>query len=1426
MGDLGLTVGASDPLAGKIATTGTATIYQLPPSGPGIAWFRIGASSLYRPGSIAPERYQEDGTPTAVPAREVAEVTPADRFALLAWGCLDPAPELNGRALDRWGPAQGHWATVLVPSGSDTLIAGETIIEFTSAEPGTPYQSPVIAAIKRGVISSLEPPAETQSSIRGRLETCLAREHASEPWLRALGHVVLPCDRSVEVEPLVPHMGGAVLAHPSIAGAWNAVSDFHVPSEVVDSEAAHDFRRAFEALEATRHISRSPGASSGVAWASRTSWRHLWQDRGRLARYLESYAELVSAAHASRDPAAVFWASYPFSASVWDTKQAGRCRAVLLSPLHPIRLAWLAAAEWTLWEAEDPGALAGSIEGWNFPMVGPRDTTAGRMLAVPLDNGEEQVFLGWSMLVDVSIDAPEPLRPPVRIANLPAPGASASGLNATSVIAALKDYRRVNPHVSTLTVDLAAAAPTTRLDEVDEAVLSAMARWGSDSDNFLSGGVRVRDSLNRQGDAPRDEVAKLVTGEVHVPVSWSRYRPDAQRTEECNIRLLQDAGIRLQVADSGAPTQGIVGDAPLRRFEANPPDIKDGKSLAHPALRTDSGWEPFANALRTVERASQRPEVVSKLFQALLIDERADWTVSGESMMSPAALGKLVGANSNGSQMLWEWRPPFLMDRRSGAGHAPALEKRPFVSVVRVPSGFRIHLRQLLEQARTTTTSDRDVNELLAMLGARGVGLSSLTAMGGTHAAGAIGFYLTIAMLERVTSPGYDQVVLPIDACDSFLRALAGQGDANTSSTRRADLLAARIDESGITLVPIEIKLYGLLAGEPSHHLPAPGDAILNDPAEQLGATVGLLRLIQERSLQLAAGDDSADRQLWHNGLLTLVEAGLRLRPSISDDRERLASLVQRIANGQLPLHLGKPVLAFFGHGAQVPGGHVAHHGATQPSRPALGTFAALMASPAQVFRDLDGGDGPALAAWRTIMDGAMAHPGTSRAEPATTPPPAGPLGVEPKGHPTTPTTATPAPSDTHVGTAQGTRGPATPDTKGPSAPHFAATAPPHILEEGVKFPVGRYLDAVTHAEAVYWPSNTDLNQMNIGVVGDLGTGKTQLLKQLIANLRREASASQPTPLSFLVFDYKRDYQDETFLKAVDGKVLLPFHIPLNVFALPGPYTPLAAFQKAQAFIDILSRIYGGIGPVQRDRLSKAIVELFKAKSGQPPTLSEVLQAYEEKAGGPDAVVGVLSPFVLGEVFSDEPSQLQPFETLLNDRVLVVALSELGNDQNMKNALVVLFLNLYYEHMLRLHKWPYETSPTGTQLRRINSYLLVDEATNIMRYEFTVLSDLMLQGREFGVGVILASQYLSHFKEGQTNYGQPLRTWFIHRVPAVTKQQLVQLGIPNASDATATSIATLGIHEALYSSLGVTGRLIRGKPFYELANAGLVDAPD
>jgi len=166
------------------------------------------------------------------------------------------------------------------------------------------------------------------------------------------------------------------------------------------------------------------------------------------------------------------------------------------------------------------------------------------------------------------------------------------------------------------------------------------------------------------------------------------------------------------------------------------------------------------------------------------------------------------------------------------------------------------------------------------------------------------------------------------------------------------------------------------------------------------------------------------------------------------------------------------------------------------------------------------------------------------------------------------------------------------------------------------------------------------------------------------------------------------------------------------------------------------------------------------------------------------------------------------------DGVVVIALNALGSDDRTKNMLVAFMLNMFYEHMLRIPKRPYVG--TNPQLRVIDSFLLVDEADNIMRYEFDVLRKLLLQGREFGVGVVLASQYLRHFKSGATDYREPLLTWFIHKVPNITSQELAALGLTVDSTQVADRVKMLANHQCLFKTSNVGGEIVRGTPFFEL----------
>lgn len=374
------------------------------------------------------------------------------------------------------------------------------------------------------------------------------------------------------------------------------------------------------------------------------------------------------------------------------------------------------------------------------------------------------------------------------------------------------------------------------------------------------------------------------------------------------------------------------------------------------------------------------------------------------------------------------------------------------------------------------------------------------------------------------------------------------------------------------------------------------------------------------------------------------------------------------------------------------------------------------------------------------------------------------------------------------------------------------------VNEEGMQVLVGNSIDGFTSTPMFLRPNLTALNQLNMGVVGDLGTGKTQLVKSLVYQITRAAASNGGVKPRFLIFDYKRDYSTDDFVRAVGARVVTPYELPLNLFDVSGAGVGAAPWlARFKFFADVLDKIYSNVGPVQRENLKQAVRDAYQdaGAMGRQPTIYDVYDRYKAHVQGkPDAPLSIIGDMIDMELFARDPANTIGFDSFL-DGVVVLSLDSLGQDDRTKNMLVAIMLNMFYEHMLRIPKRPYRG--TDPQLRTIDSYLLVDEADNIMRYEFDVLRKVLLQGREFGVGVILASQYLRHFKAGATDYREPLLSWFIHKVPNVTVQELTALGLPaGTAQLLVDRIRQLGNHECLFKTFDVAGEVVAGRPFYSL----------
>lgn len=1299
---------------------------------------------------------------------------------------------------------------------------GGTYLVLQPTEVSSQTVSPLRAAATRSAIFKEALPDSVLSDVRSRLETFYSEADPVSMVRANVGHVFAPEARYAhglgsDCEVRMAESGltfGAVPIQLRDLVGWKQPGLARIEGCVL--------AKFFEAFEAVARLIWKDAEER--TWVSRTSLRHLWEDdKSVLDAYLLAYTDLVECAQrlsGRTDRLAAFVASLPFSMSIWrDT----RCVGVLISPLHPLRLAWLAAAESVLRSAVSAESLMGTIEGWRFPYMIGGAVEGSTLIAVPFDSGYQEVFSGWSLMVPVRSGDTESLRIPRSVAGMALPGVSTGGLTSSAVSAALKDYVRVNPQVSSLCIDLASSEEEERISEVDQAVVAMLREVTNQGSDFL--GITVEDSINRRGEIPRSALNDIYSHRRGSRLTWRRYDPlRAEDLPPAMVRIQQDSVLRIGVAsDDQEKDAGVVGDIPLRRFGAELPDVAEHSLAMHPLVSRPDGGSPFQRALAAAESGAEHRElrVEPRIGTPEERSRLAEWTVSGEAIVAPAAIQDVLRQFDGGQrQMLWEWRPP-LFDPPSDTDE---LERRGYVTMTRVPESLRRRIDEKVSSIANGAKAKLDAAEVLDLLGARGVGLASLLTVGDKQASGAIGFYLAMRLCGLLQAPGRVRMVLPIDSCQAFLDVLSG---ARPRMTRhRADLLLLDLSCDRLVFEPIEVKMYGL--GTSRRDLPSERDSVVKEAVDQVRTSRDQVRTLLGRRDAL---DGRGDWSLWNNALAALVDTGMKLLPTGFHPGFDVRDAFRKVVEGSISLFAGKGLAMVFVETSD----HDAHW-----RESIVDDLPVLIASPEAALEaggPFDVGDGIVATLTRILSElGATRPDAISVCEPAENTAQVdvtdGGLRVE---HGLKAGEAGNSPEVVEnrswgaKGELQNQRAQRLSLLDESSVGDGGASGPRHdsvsdetieiqrvgVRPPGVRFPVGDFEDWIGKERPELWLGNTELNQLNIGVVGDLGTGKTQLVKYLIASLRSASAEVQDEPLDILVFDYKRDYCDSEFLSAVGGEVLSPHKIPLNFFALPEGSKNLERVRKIGTFFDVLEKIYGGLGPRQRLNLSDVILCRYEEDYPNPPTLERILADYRDKYS-PDSVASILYRMVSMEMFADGKDDARSFPELIKGKVLVLNLNELGTDQDAKNVLVVMFLNLYFDYMNGLKKWGYVGS--SPSIRRLSSYVVVDEATNIMRYNFQVLSDLMLQGREFGVGVMLSTQYLSHFRERGMNWAQPLRTWFILKVPHTTQKELQSVGVDVSRD-DAERVNNLSVHEALFRGLDADSRFIMTTPFYSVSSA-------
>lgn len=790
----------------------------------------------------------------------------------------------------------------------------------------------------------------------------------------------------------------------------------------------------------------------------------------------------------------------------------------------------------------------------------------------------------------------------------------------------------------------------------------------------------------------------------------------------CALRRAREVGAELNLSgDEERRVQQRFGNHAERRFtfeghRVGPEDMTPPESVAsHIVVAFDQSERQTADAGAPAQRiqplANRRRLVYRISTQSLDLEPALGGILADYSQMASLAVGTKVNSYASVHQskalaaklrdaartVPWYVVADGHVDRDLDLGSLRIFTDREgtrdIVAFTQSPAAFRRSLRDVVRQFNSSVSDETldqlllDLSELLdqGLLSLR-PGKSGDTVQ--SHVRGILGLMVSVRALRDATPEGHDRVILSLDSPQA--RRWLHLAD----DPRRADLLVLDASDDGFTVTVVEVKTrqdttseYTLSKGKVS------GPAV-----EQLLSTHGLLRQVFDPEYPELLVTPSRREILREHLYRELSKAGY-----VAQTKQRWAKHSNKLFDGDPDVQLRTALIEV----------HLGH--ATSSLTPAREAHAETDGDLVPVtLLDLNEDGVPALAAALTPPESPESVEG----------PDDGGGGDEPSGgsripHPAPPTAGGPA----DVTEPKGDGEPAASAAEQPTEP--LAARPQVLIGHGSA-------RAGVPREVWFDPQNPDqaLSNPHISISGETGSGKTQATKAILHDLL-------PQGLPALILDFKDDYSKPDFAQPEGFAVHdasfggLPFNpmVP-RVDPQTGRVNPVAHVHE---LANMLQRIYG-LGDQQTYALREAMKETYAiAGVGDKPFIPAPDQQYlpfeavrevlvREKT---TTLLGRLSPiFDLG-LFSagDETTGL---DTLLSTPS-IVRLSQLPGDQ-VKNAVAEFFLMALYGFLIR-REHPH----------RLERLLVLDEAWRLVNSPFLV--PLMREGRAFGLGVIVATQF-------------------------------------------------------------------------------------
>ncbi len=290
-------------------------------------------------------------------------------------------------------------------------------------------------------------------------------------------------------------------------------------------------------------------------------------------------------------------------------------------------------------------------------------------------------------------------------------------------------------------------------------------------------------------------------------------------------------------------------------------------------------------------------------------------------------------------------------------------------------------------------------------------------------------------------------------------------------------------------------------------------------------------------------------------------------------------------------------------------------------------------------------------------------------------------------------------------------------------------------------------------------PVNIEFNRRTnsyLAVTGKPGSGKTQFVKDLLAQIRRQSDYA----VNFIFFDYaKGDVADDAdFIEATRAEVVrLPEEsLPLNPFARVNVNSETAVKVASQEFADLMESVEKRLGIVQKRRLNDAILSGFETMHGTASPFPDFATLRQEidaqyfflNNWKPDTLTEIVRQLTDFKIFANNDDA--EMWNSLTDRTVVIDLHGLTVLREMTAFLV---LNSLYRELMAM-----PDSNVADGVREMRTIIVIDEAHHFLKDKRrnAILERLIREIRSKGASVFLMSQSPDDYDQGGFDFTELL----------------------------------------------------------------------